>query len=112
MPPDGHVFISYSRQDGNEPATKLEQALRAEQFGVWRDVRNLKPEQDVTADIEIGIEGAAYVMVCITRDAKRNDSFVRREIQYALAVNKPVIPLRFEEIPPHVSIVNNEWLDF
>ena len=50
------VFISYSRRDGNEIAGDLETALRDHGFGVWRDVRNIDPAQDFTADIERGID--------------------------------------------------------
>lgn len=105
------IFISYSRTDGDPYATELEARLHSRQFQTWRDVRELHPDRDFTADIEKAIESASHVVVCITPDSKREDSFVRREIQYALAVKKPVIPFRCAEIPPHVSIVNNEWLD-
>ena len=119
----GHVFVSYSRQDGNAFATHLHAALEASGFPIWRDVRDLKAGQDFTADLETALESASHVVVCLTPDAKRDNSFVRREIQYALLIDEerrntrtgaalPVIPLRFEEIKPHISIVNNEWIDF
>jgi tetratricopeptide (TPR) repeat protein len=107
-----HVFISYSRNDGNDAATTLETTLKKEDFRVWRDLRNLNAAQDFTADIEKGIEAASHVVVCLTPDTKRDNSFVRREVQYAQAVNKPVIPLRFADVVPHVSIINNEWVDY
>lgn len=110
--PKPHIFISYSRVDGEPHVSRLEEALKADGVLVWRDTRNLKADQDFTADIEGAIEAASHVAVILTPDTKRENSFVRREIQYALAVGKPVLPLRFADIPPHVSIVNNEWFDF
>lgn len=108
----GHIFISYSRQDGQSSAEKLEDELRALGFAVWRDVRNIDPAHDFTADIEHGIEAASHVVVCITSDSLRDNSYVRREIQYSLIKHKPVIPLRFEEdITPHLPLVNFEWID-
>jgi hypothetical protein len=109
--PEKHVFISYSRDDGEPYVSQLEQRLGA-RHRVWRDKRDLRPDQDFTADIERGIEAASHVVVCLTPDTKRDNSFVRREIQYALAIKRPVIPVRCADIPPHVSIINNEWVDY
>lgn len=107
------IFISYSRNDGNDQSERLQGELEAHGFDIWRDIRNLDPAQDFTADIERGIDSADWVVVCITSDTLRKNSFVRREIQYALLCDKPVIPLRFEkDIKPQISIVNNEWVDF
>ncbi|MDX1994761.1 MAG: HEAT repeat domain-containing protein [bacterium] len=105
------VFISYARKDA-AIAAWLDAALQREHFSTWRDTRMIDPGQDFTSEIEDGITQSRLVAVCVTENAKRNDSFVRREIQYALALKKTVIPLRFEAIPPHISIINNEWLDF
>src|SRR6266849_4997423 len=105
-----NIFISYSRKDGRNYAEELENQLQAIGFRTWRDIRNIDPAQDFTSEIEIGIESATYVAVCITPDSKRSDSFVRREIQYALAIKKPIIPLRFVEIVPPISIINNQWI--
>lgn len=112
MPHTPHIFISYSRIDGEPHVSRLENALKGDGVPIWRDLRDLRADQDFTADIEAAIESASHVAVVLTPDTKRENSFVRREIQYALAVGKPVLPLRFAEIPPHVSIVNNEWFDF
>ena len=94
----GHVFISYARTDGRDYAEKLEAELQAAGFTTWRDTRNLDPHQDFTAEIEEGISEASRVVVCLTPDSKRSDSFVRREIQYAMLCEKRIIPLRFADI--------------
>lgn len=107
-----HIFLSYARKDGREHVEQLDRALAARGFQTWRDTRNIDHTQDFTAEIEIGIEQASHVLVCVTPASKEKDGFVRREIQYGLALGKPVIPLRFADIVPHVTIINNEWLDF
>lgn len=112
MSSTNHIFISYARRDGNAIANRLDQALKSDGYMTWRDTRDIDPAQDFSAEIEIGIENASFIAVCVTPESKRPDGFVRREIQYALALNKPVIPLRFSEIVPHVQIVTNEWVDF
>jgi mitochondrial fission protein ELM1 len=52
MTGEGHVFISYSRRDGQNAATTLENALRDHGYTVWRDIRGIDPARDFTAEIE------------------------------------------------------------
>ncbi|MBZ0280216.1 MAG: HEAT repeat domain-containing protein [Anaerolineae bacterium] len=106
------VFISYSRRDGNAQAERLERELRAKGFRVWRDVRDIDPVKDFTADIERGIQDSDFIIVCVTKDTQRPDSFVRREIYYASLWKKPILITRFEDVIPSISIVTNEWIDF
>ncbi len=106
------VFISYARLDGTVRAMQLERDLQAEGFTTWRDTRDLDPDQDFTVELEHAIEQSARVVVCITPATRREDTFVRREISYALAVNKPVIPLIFEETLPPISIITITREDF
>ncbi|MEL6526244.1 MAG: TIR domain-containing protein, partial [Chloroflexota bacterium] len=106
------VFISYSRRDGNIYAEKLEQELKSAGYKVWRDTRNINPNQDFTAEIEKGIEASDVIAVCVTPDIRRDNSFVRREIQYADVVQKPAFPCRVTNTIPPISIINKEWLNF
>jgi hypothetical protein len=41
MPDAGHIFISYSRNDGNAYAERLERDLKAAGYSTWRDTRNI-----------------------------------------------------------------------
>ena len=73
MPDDTHydIFISYARADGRVHADRLEKALTEAGFTTWRDVRNIDPALDFTADIETGIEQSSIVVVCVTEDSRR-----------------------------------------
>jgi hypothetical protein len=106
------VFISYSRHDGHAHAERLERELKAAGYRVWRDTRNINPNQDFTAEIEVGIEKSDLVAVCVTPDIRRENSFVRREIQFADVVKKPAFPCRVTDSPPPIPIINKEWLEF
>jgi HEAT repeat protein len=103
---DGHIFISYARQDGRNHATRLDSDLKKAGFETWYDTRDIDPNQDFSAELEHPISESSHVVCCITPDTRRSDSFVRREIGYALAVKKPVIPLVFENTVPPIQIVN------
>ena len=78
----------------------------------WRDERVLNPDLDFTAELETAIEKSHRVVCCITPDVRRSDSFVRREIGYAMAVGKPVVPLVFDDTVPPISIINVTREDF
>jgi hypothetical protein len=106
------VFISYARRDGRDYAERLERALADARYSTWRDLRGIDPAKDFTAAIEQAIKASAFVVSCITQDVEREDSFVRREIQYALAVTKPVIVARFENITPPIHVINHTWVEF
>lgn len=107
-----HIFISYARQDGLFFAERLERDLEAQGMRIWRDKRNLNPNQDFSAELEKAIEASTHIVVCITADTKRNDSFVRREIGYALALQKPIIPLVMDGTLPPIHIFNITRIEF
>jgi hypothetical protein len=107
-----NAFVSYARKDGIKYAKQLDDDFCAAGLRAWRDRRNLDPDQDYTAELEEGIESSKCVVCCITPDTRRKDSFVRREIQYALAVHRPIVPLIFEDTIPPIHIVNVTREDF
>lgn len=79
-----HVFISYARRDAAY-AQRVDRDLQANNFKTWRDVRDIDESQDFSGEIEFAIRAASHVVVCLTRDVQvRLNSFVRREIAYAL----------------------------
>ncbi|NJL54560.1 hypothetical protein HC928_04695 [bacterium] len=48
-----YVFLSYSRQDGEQHVSFLEKAILATCcFPVWRDIRGIDPAQDFGAELE------------------------------------------------------------
>jgi hypothetical protein len=89
-----HVFISYARADGSQHARELERVLRLEGSTTWRDVRDLEWSADFTSELENAIKSSLAVVLCVTPDVGRADSFVRREIAFAQLVNRPIIVAR------------------
>ena len=106
------VFLSYARADGSQYAQELERALRLEGFTTWRDVRSLDLSADFTAEIEDAIKSSLAVVLCVTPDINRSDSFVRREIAFARLVNRPIVVARFADVLPPLSVINNISVDF
>src|SRR5262245_36545325 len=79
-----HIFISYARADLHW-AAQLDSYLQGQGFATWRDTRDLDPYSDFTGELEQAIRAAGHVVVCLTPDVRRADSFVRHEIAFALA---------------------------
>src|SRR5579862_4322110 len=106
------VFISYARRDGSDEAEELFTALTKEGIHAWRDTKNLNPYEGFDSEIEKAIESASHVVVCVTPDIRREDSFVRREIAFAMEENKPIIPLVFLGGRRPITIINHTYIDF
>lgn len=110
------IFIAYARADA-QYAERLYNDLRSRGLDPWLDTRQLDPNLDFTGQIEFAIRRASHVLACLTPDVKRREnSFVRREIVYALAQDAarrkasppqrlPLIPVVFPggELPVPIS---------
>lgn len=102
-----HVFISHAWIDGTEHAQRLYDALTARGISAWLDKTNLNPFNDFSGEIDRQIKRASHVVVCVTPDIDREDSYVRLEIGYAKGHRKPIIAALFEDVVPPSPIVNH-----
>ncbi|HEX2906323.1 MAG TPA: SUMF1/EgtB/PvdO family nonheme iron enzyme [Phototrophicaceae bacterium] len=109
MPP---LFISYARKDALDLAQRLYADLTAAGYTVWQDVRDLDPARPFDSAIEKAIREAPAMIVLITPDVAREDSFVRREIAYALEVGTRLIPLKCSGGIMPVTINLLTWIAF
>lgn len=105
------VFISYARKDGAEQSLRLANELNERGISTWRDDR-IGIAADFTSEIEAGIDNATHMVVIVTPDVKRDDSFVRLEIGYALTQQKPIIPLVFPGGHRPITIINHTYITF
>lgn len=94
-------FLSYRRDDSAGFAGRLADALEA-RFGagsVFRDVDDIAPGEDFVQALDRHLREVDAVLVVIgprwINDTRLHDSadFVRREIENALAFDKPLLPL-------------------
>ena len=106
------VFLSHSRRDGQRDAAWLDGALVAAGCRPWRDTRSIELTTDFTTQLEHAILDSDVVVVCVTPDIRRADSYVRREVVFALAVKKPIVVVRFTDTVPPISLVTHTYIDF
>lgn len=98
----GHVFISYSRTDGDY-AYKLADHLRGHGLEVWIDSR-IEPSDSWWRSIVEAIEGCGAFVVLMTPAAEES-KWVEREVLLADQKNKPAFPilLKGNPFPIYVS---------
>lgn len=89
---DGHVLLSY-QSDWTEQVSALRNALQATGVRCW--MANFDMGQDVWGSMAFAVEGAAVVLICYSNSYKMS-KYCRCEATYAMRINKPRIPLRFE----------------
>ena len=83
------VFISYSRRDAVF-VDRLELSLQRAGYNVWVDRSNLAGGQAWSANIQQAIESCAALVVVASPAALRSPA-VRREYEYALKLDRPVL---------------------
>lgn len=120
----GYIFISYAKANRSF-ADQLKSELERKGYKIWLDDNNMDPNQDFTGEIDFAIREASHFIVCLTEDVKnRKESYVRREIQYALNVDKrrsqknlrsrlPIIPIVYPkgELPVSISTWTSIFFD-
>jgi TIR domain-containing protein len=107
------VFISHSHRD--KPAADAAcAALEATGVRCWIAPRDVEPGAEWAASIMDAIEQCRVMVLIFSGNANASKQ-VQREVQSAFDQNKPVIPLRVENIEPGKSLkfyMNSvHWLD-
>ncbi|HEY9801059.1 MAG TPA: toll/interleukin-1 receptor domain-containing protein, partial [Leptolyngbyaceae cyanobacterium] len=92
------VFLSYSEQD-KEIMEKIRNSLRRENITVWTNTTDIKTGEEFKQAIQRGIEQADNVVYLLSPDAI-NSTYCQQELDYALSLNKRIIPLLVQETEP------------
>ncbi len=106
------VFLSYAEEE-IAIMEQVRQSLRREGFTVWTNTTDIQTGVDFQVAINQGIEGADNIVYLLSPAALAS-SYCQQEIDYALALNKRIIPLlvkptALEEIPPILR--NLQYID-
>jgi TIR domain len=103
------VFISYASED-YPVAKRLRTALQRRGIDPWLD-DELRPGGKWNDDITGEIAASTHFVALISAHSLRDDRFVRREWDQALAQNKPFIPVRLEECALPDILKAKQWED-
>jgi hypothetical protein len=101
--PVPHVFLAYVKEDA-ALAERLYEALEAEGFRPWMDVRNLLPGQNWPRAIERAIEFSDFFVPCFSSNSVNKRGGFQAEIRYALDCARRVplddifiVPVRLDD---------------
>jgi WD40 repeat protein len=90
------VFISYADED-RATMEKIRNSLRRESITVWTDKTDIQTGEASEEAIKRGIEQADNVVYLLSPDSVKSD-LARQELEYALSLNKRIIPVLVREI--------------
>lgn len=93
-----HVFLSYSTQD-KATMEKIRNSLRRDSLTVWTNTSDIQTGEDFESAINRGVEQADNVVYLLSPDSITSE-YVQKELEYALSLNKRIIPVLVRETPP------------
>jgi WD40 repeat protein len=90
------VIISYANED-RETMEKIRDSLRRESITVWTNTTDIQTGEVFEEAIKRGIEQADNVVYLLSPDSVKS-YFARQELEYALSLNKRIVPVLVREI--------------
>src|ERR671914_1230780 len=107
------AFISYASDD-REKAEAICTSLEAQGFVCWIAPRDVRAGREYGDEIIRGLERSAAVVLVLS-EAANTSVFVRREVERAISKQKPVFPVRIEDVTPspglELFISGTHWID-
>ncbi len=94
------VFLSYAQED-QAVMRKIRNSLRREGFTVWTNTTDIQTGEAFEKAILRGIEQADNLVYLLSPDSLQS-SFCQQELNYALSLNKRVIPVLVTATDPQV----------
>jgi hypothetical protein len=93
-----NIFISYQWKTQENVRKLCLELMKHELFNVFMDVYKIKAGMNLYATLASSLQYADVVLACVSRGYVKSKN-CEREIIYADALNKPIIPLYIEKIP-------------
>lgn len=94
---DHQLFISYSRMD-KELAFEILEILKSWGLKVWIDKNGIFSSTNFKSMIEEALEKTIAVIFLSSENSNKSE-YVKKEIGYAVKLNKPIIPIMIDQSP-------------
>lgn len=92
------IFLSYQWKSQQDVKKIYAQLINFEDLDVFMDIYKIKAGMNLYSSLACSIQQADVLLACVSRDYVKSKN-CEREIIYADAFNKPIIPLYIEKIP-------------
>ena len=92
------VFISYSRKDMNF-VRRLNEALERYQQKTWVDLEDIRPAEEWSKRIDVGIESANNFIFVISANSLASPE-CERELAHAVEHGKRIVPVVYGDVDP------------
>jgi hypothetical protein len=92
------VFISYQWKSQSKIRKLYSELASYESFDLFMDIYKIKAGMNLYASLASSLQQADLILACVTSDYVKSKN-CEREIIYADAFNKPIIPLYIEKVP-------------
>ena len=93
-----NVFISYQWKSQANIRKLYHELDSFKQLKIFMDIYRIKAGMNLYAALATNVQQADIILACVTREYVKSKN-CEREIIYADAFNKPIIPLYIEKIP-------------
>lgn len=93
-----NVFISYQWKSQAKIKNLFSELASYECLNVFMDIFRIKAGNNLYASLASNIQEADLILACVSRDYVKSKN-CEREIIYADALNKSIMPLYVEKIP-------------
>lgn len=107
------AFVSHASKD-KARAQAIVEHLEGRGLGCWVAPRDLRAGSEYGEEIMAGIR-QCRCMVLVLSDAANESAMVRREVERAVSLGKPVFPIRVQEVLPSKSleffVSSTHWID-
>jgi len=107
------AFVSYASEN-REKAEEICANLERRGLPCWIAPRNVRAGHEYADEILLGIERSA-ALVLVLSEAANASPFVSREVERAVAKEKPLFPVRIEEVMPasglELLVSADHWTD-
>lgn len=107
------VFICYDAEEKKE-RDQIIQALARQCITTWRHDQDITKGADYGKAIELGIEQADNFLFFLSEKSVKS-TYCLRELEYAVQLNKRIVPLRMTEVPEadiSESLRGLQYIDF
>jgi hypothetical protein len=102
------IFIAYSRED-REYASHLASELVKRGLSPWIDDQ-IVVGADWLQNLEENITSSSAIIVIMTEDSRESE-WVRRELGFAMQLNKPIFPILLEGTTPWIELIDTQYVD-